>query len=1258
MHTHLRHALMILVILAVLLSGLRASADTIISAGTITANVTWSTAGSPYIVNGVVTIAGTPTTPATLTIQPGVTVKFASTGGLTIGSGTNQGALVSQGTSTSRITLTRNAASGTWTGITFNDATVDGTTVIANADIQYSTGIKINYAFPTISNSTITNVTGYGMNLASSNPALTNVTISSSGTYGIYLSSSSPRISGGSLTNTYSGGHGIYGTGSPVVSNYTVSIVNSSLMYGIYLSSGATSSLSVTNSTIGNGLYLGSTGITPTISGNTFTNADNSPIHAGANIIGQIMNNNTVSGMTSAGKIEVVGEQIKQDAQWTKWAAPYIALNWISVYKDAANASTLTVEPGVIVKFAQNTGIQVGSTTAKGNLVTRGTATGKVVFTSNQTSPTPGFWSGISLYNDTARASTLEQTVIEYGGAGAASSNANLVFNGSSPLLKNCQIRNSAGSGIYMTNATAWPLIVDSELTGNKWGVYSSNSNPAIMNTKITGNATAGVTNVSTSVDVDARDNWWGLATGPTHSSNPRGTGDKISVHVLYNPWLGQSPDTALSITDAKVLPTSMNPDGDYVTIKAAISSSATWTITIMDGANATVRTFGGTGTAINQKWYGENSQAVKVADGAYYCKIEAYDSVSGSSAATPQGMIVVSRQLPIAIMDSPADNQTFQCGSMIGIMGTASDAADFKNYSLDYGIGENPTTWTNLKTSTTPTTNGSLHTWNTSSLGSYVYTLRLKATDNAGNVATETSRVRFLCIQNAASSESHISPNGDGIKDAAVISAMLTNPATWTVTVKNATAVVMRTYTKSGSAITQPWDGKNGAGQVVPDGAYTYQIDAVSPDGTVSAVPAIGAITVDLTNPAAAITSPVSGAVLWNSVLILGTAIDVNLDNYRVEYGPSSGTGPWSLISSATTSVSSGTLSTWVTNDPTNAVLVQNGSYGLRLVVTDKAGNNTTTTVPVSMSNLILSNIGVSSNTLDTSAAQTSTVFFTINSQATVTFKVIPERQGPAGIPVYQAPKACSTGEAYSFVWDGKDATGKVVPDEAYLIVLEASNGTKTDSYSPPQPTGTGSVACTWNSAFSAIRNIPMTITYVPSQAARVNIDIAWGMQNFRIVDAVAAAAGSNSFDWDVRNQSGAPLNEGARVTCTVAALIRENHIITTGDTVKISGMKTDPYAVDLSYGQFTRLQYILSQAAVVTITVRTPDGLDITVLDSQLQGDGQQEVIWTGLDSTDADGKRFLAIKDGDCTVAIQAINPATGSSSTMRGNLGMGL
>ncbi len=1216
----------------------------------------WTVWPAPYVVSGTVQVYKDTTGPATLTIDPGVTVKFASSSGLQVGNGASQGALVAQGTAANHIMFTRSGTSGTWSGLIFNDGTIDGTTDLEYVDIQYSTGVSMTSASPTIRNSTITNVTGYGLNLSSSNPVLDTVTITNNGAYGIYLSSSSPTITNGSLTNSSATGYGIYGNGSPVISNYNVSIVNTAAYYGLYLSS-TSSVLSVTNSAIANGLYIGSTGITPTITGNTFTNADNSPIHSGANIIGQILNNNTVNNMTSAGRIEVVGETINQNTHWQKWTAPYVVLGTIYVYKDTTTTATLTIDSGAVIKFNTGTSMQIGSGSSMGALIAKGAAGNSILFTSSQTTPAPGNWYGVTLSGGASSASDIEYTTIEYAGSGANYNNADLTISSSAPILRNCLIRNSAGSGVYVTGSTNYPVIMDSELTGNKWGVYSTGSNPYITNTKIYSNTTAGAWNASTSPDVDARDNWWGVASGPTYTvGNAGGRGDAINDHVLYNPWLGQVPGTVLSITEARAMPISLNPNGGYVTFTASISSSATWTITITDANNNAVNAFTGTGTAIKQKWYGTNSQAVKVADGAYFYQINAVDPTNGNTASSPQGMIMVSSVVPIVYMDPPVDDQMFQGGASISVTGTASDPNGLKTYTLDYGVGGDPASWTTLKTSTTPVTDGLIYAWDTTSLTSGMYTLRLTVTDNAGNVVVDTARVRLLWTQNAAASEGYISPNGDNIKDTTTISAAFTYLSAWTITINDSSAATVRTYTGTGTSMAQSWDGNDSTGTVVPDGTYTYRIDATSTETSVQAASTTRSIIVDTTPPTAVISSPAANAVLRDIVQVLGTASDTNLDNYRLEYGLAAGAGPWTLISGATTPVSGGTLATWVTNDQTNAVLVQNGGYALRLTATDKAGNSSISIVPVSTDNLILSNIGASSHTLNTNNSESSAISFTINEPATVTLSIIPEKQGPTGTPVYQASQAYAAG-AYSFTWNGTDNTGKVVPDEAYLYVLGASDGVKSDSYSPPAPTGTGSVTCSQSSGADPLTNQPMTITYTPTQPSRVTVSISWAAQNFNVLTAVPATPGSYSYVWDVRNPSGQPLDYGAGASCSIASLLRENYIITNGDTPVISALKTDPYAMSLSYGQFTRIEYTLSRDSNVTIQLVSPSGSAITVAGTQLQTAGPQELDWNDLDPADTNGMKALFSGEGNYMVTVTAVNPVTGSTSIARGNLMIG-
>jgi hypothetical protein len=71
------------------------------------------------------------------------------------------------------------------------------------------------------------------------------------------------------------------------------------------------------------------------------------------------------------------------------------------------------------------------------------------------------------------------------------------------------------------TNGT----VVDAETTGQ----VSVNHN------SFEGNSNYAVSNRGDDI-LDARNNWWGDATGPTVASNPGGTGDKVSTNVSYEP--------------------------------------------------------------------------------------------------------------------------------------------------------------------------------------------------------------------------------------------------------------------------------------------------------------------------------------------------------------------------------------------------------------------------------------------------------------------------------------------------------------------------------------------------------------------------------------------------------------------------------------------------------------------------------------------------------------------------------------------------
>ncbi len=387
-------------------------------------------------------------------------------------------------------------------------------------------------------------------------------------------------------------------------------------------------------------------------------------------------------------------------------------------------------------------------------------------------------------------------------------------------------------------------------------------------------------------------------------------------------------------------------------------------------------------------------------------------------------------------------------------------------------------------------------------------------------------------------------------------------------------------------------------------------------------------------------------------------------IDNYTITAsadanGTISPSGAVSVISGATTTFTVTPNTGYRVSD----VLVDGASVGAlsAYTFTNVTANHTISAsfeanAPVA---LTLSGVGITSNTLNTAMEEAATIFFTLNSNATVTLKIIPEKLGPAGTPVYQASQVCPTAGAYMFTWAGKDSTGKVVPDEAYLYILLASDGTNTDTYSPPAPTGTGSITCTQATDYNPYKNVPLTVSYHVPQDARVNISIgSRGILPFKIMNAVPHTIGDYALDWDGRDPSGNFLAYRGDSACSVDSLLRVNYIITSGDTPKITLVKTDPYQMALSYGQFSRIQYNLSRDANVTVTLRSPAGVTVTLISSQYQSAGSHDYTPVNLlDGTDATGKKFVISEEGDYAVSIQAVNPVTGSNSIVKGNIRIG-
>lgn len=139
---------------------------------------------------------------------------------------------------------------------------------------------------------------------------------------------------------------------------------------------------------------------------------------------------------------------INSNTVWNLSGSPYI----ITGNTIVSQGITLTISPGVIIKFNTNKVLQID-----GELIAIGTISNRIIFTSNQPTPSAGDWGKIQfsdMSNDAVfdtlgvyqYGSILKHCDILYaGGIGYGS----IHLTNSAPYLSNCNIENSSSSGIY-----------------------------------------------------------------------------------------------------------------------------------------------------------------------------------------------------------------------------------------------------------------------------------------------------------------------------------------------------------------------------------------------------------------------------------------------------------------------------------------------------------------------------------------------------------------------------------------------------------------------------------------------------------------------------------------------------------------------------------------------------------------------------------------------------------------------------------------
>lgn len=189
-------------------------------------------------------------------------------------------------------------------------------------------------------------------------------------------------------------------------------------------------------------------------------------------------------------KATYVEGTITQDTDWTLVDSPFIVSNNIIVNPDV----TLTIEPGVEVRFGENFSI-----TVNGRIIADGTDNRMIRFTSDNLNTSARDW-GTILINGMQQ-SSITHGIIEYGTSGVTLESGSLSFqsnlvrsnsdgtlvNGGSIIIENNEITNNTVSGINIAG--------DSQVTIEN-NVISSNGDGIVLVANLTGNVNISHNNI------------------------------------------------------------------------------------------------------------------------------------------------------------------------------------------------------------------------------------------------------------------------------------------------------------------------------------------------------------------------------------------------------------------------------------------------------------------------------------------------------------------------------------------------------------------------------------------------------------------------------------------------------------------------------------------------------------------------------------------------------------------------------------------
>lgn len=314
-------------------------------------------------------------------------------------------------------------------------------------------------------------------------------------------------------------------------------------------------------------------------------------------------------------------------------------------------------------------------------------------------------------------------------------------------------------------------------------------------------------------------------------------------------------------VSTVEVSPLLISPNGDgvkdEVNFRLASGSPEAverWELRILNQSGKIVHTFSGTkDPPARVPWNGMLDAKKPIPDGSYQVVLSEIDKAGNTANTTPQPLeidntppVVEARLEPSLLSpngDGVQDAGTFQLKT--------EDAHPLESWALKIvnDVGKVVRTITGQPGSKAlPKTPWTGDGDNGQPLVDGVYNYILEALDIAGNKASTSKQPlrvdRVPPILSVTADPALFSPNGDGVLDATSFSLSIQDAGpleSWSLTIAAADGKTVKTFTGAPETVPAklPWDGKDNDRLALPDGPYTYVLQAKDIAGNAAASPA-----------------------------------------------------------------------------------------------------------------------------------------------------------------------------------------------------------------------------------------------------------------------------------------------------------------------------------------------------------------------------------------------------------------------------------